>query len=92
MPKTTQVDYLHRLVFKCLNCGRTQEQVIHTGMKIGIGTVIKAYAGGGSWGHCIFCHSDAGLQAITEPPPRTKGPVGWKRSDSSPPSSTKTEK
>ena len=81
MPKTTQVDHLHRLVFECIHCGRKQELVMHDGYKIEIGTVLHPYAGGGTWGQCIFCKRP-GLRAITEPPKKTKGPEGWKQESS----------
>jgi hypothetical protein len=78
VPKTTPVDYLHRLVFECIHCGRKQEKVMHEGFKIGIGTVITPYPGDYNWGRCLFCHKP-GLRAITEPPKKTKGPEGWKQ-------------
>jgi len=61
---------------------------MHEGYKISIGTVITPYSGDYKWGRCIFCQRP-GLKAITEPPPRTKGPVGWNLDQQS---STKTEK
>jgi hypothetical protein len=91
MPKTTQVDHLHRLVFECVHCGRHQEKVMHEGHKIEIGTIITPYPGDYSWGRCLFCHKP-GLRAITEPPPKTKGPVGWNLLSSDQQSSSKTEK
>lgn len=60
---------------QCKQCGALRK-LPHD--KHELGQILKPYAGGGDYGHCLRCRRTATLMIIElPPPPKPILPVGW---------------